>query len=1550
MVQEHGDSTTTTVSSFSVAFPVPVTPGNLVVVRFTGFVQTHTPGAIITVTDSTGINLYAQRILVFPTTSNVLAIAGMFDCKVTTGGAFTVTVSVSTSVSVWSLVLNELSFTQLLSYEPGPTLLLPVTTSSPSLPPLGVSGTDACLAILALNATSTYAAGPGYTLGYNIAWSGGHNLGTVAINALNIVSQSTPSWTLGSSVQCWAVGAAYKCSQLQCSVTSLGINDAPTVTLTGAGTNWLTSHPVFTLSGGTGASITNVVYQSDTQAQAILNSGTQPGVSLMIGDPTTGATATVTVPNTINTYAYVMKSGSLVIFLFGDSSNNPVAVLKVNNQPTILINGSPVTNPSFGPYGTQQTTYASFVIYQLPTALSPTDVVNFSAPAGWVTTYPGSSPSGTSLGYLNGVVPNYTGQLEPPVFNYLPFTYLPQSPNDMTLGFNGTSVLSTWPHSVPMNWLLRGQWFGLGGTITFDSNIRPATVPAVSYAIVTNNAGRIGGNFIDNQAYPDLAGVYTLVVDDTSQNHPMLVYGSFGPGSTGYTIISGPTSASGPNISVGTWDGTAWRRRIWQWVITRKPDATVMNLIFAINVQTWNNVPGNWTLTNEWLFPPLGDGGGPADPTFNRSNLAAIDPNFTKVVTTPDGKGPSHIRYVDPIGGWEASIVDAVDFRQLTDFSCAMSQPGPATPISITAVRPYLLSNSPNVYFSGPFTNSIANPSPPSPNLAYYYTPADTIWGNWFAMFSFAGQNLGYGAMIAEFVTAVPHNLKTGWFPNLTGTMPTITLTNYGGTGTPTYTIQTKDLVHTVYYITGPNTFVLFFYPTSGTNLDTQPSAPTVMNTLAVQYNVPGGSPFYASCVVPGNGALSIEMAGNSCAQSPSCGIYVNVSPSLTDDAVTAQAQRLIAYLPPGRKAIIEYCNEIWNTSLTYVPPMFYAMATLSGIGSASWATGTPDATWGIWRANQVHKLYEAVFTTAGRAGDLTRTFGSSAGGADLTARNIHAINNYNVANPSTPMRLDTVNIAPYLDMASDTWPDPSGACTVATSGSGNTLVAGNYYAAITYIDRLTGMESAVGNSTSLQFTVASGQLATITRTDTAPAYASKWNLYLSAVNGTSTALHQYATNILIGTTSQNCTTPVNTGNPSPPTNNRLPSIVWAAASITSNDSRSIANPAVNPGNRYYQNPWTLAMYCDFMRHYVKYNVAYNGPSQGGYGAFQAQNNSLATYNLVSGQTDRPYLITYENDIESVVPYSIENNPSQYTNSIGVLTHDVIHHPDQYYVELAYHQSQSMNGIKRGTPLTDIGNPYFDGRQLRTWYNMNWLGQKIGRGYSNQFAINTGKDMTLTNEAVRQQAWLDWVSGSPPVNVPGELIRRAFYSWISPQPSPPIPPSVRVNDFVAVFTSMLNLVNSTQIFGPNSVAFVLSRDSDIKYPADAAPFALLVPERITSQPVEIGGGRFTKTWRMDIVLIIIVRNIYDIAYQDNIAFTTTDNDTGMYVLAHKVINLIEQAVPLAPDLSPTLIELPIAKTVESPYRYQDANEYIALPIVFEIYFQETLPANLPVNP
>jgi hypothetical protein len=159
--------------------------------------------------------------------------------------------------------------------------------------------------------------------------------------------------------------------------------------------------------------------------------------------------------------------------------------------------------------------------------------------------------------------------------------------------------------------------------------------------------------------------------------------------------------------------------------------------------------------------------------------------------------------------------------------------------------------------------------------------------------------------------------------------------------------------------------------------------------------------------------------------------------------------------------------------------------------------------------------------------------------------------------------------------------------------------------------------------------------------------------------------------------------------------------------------------------------------------------------------------------------------------------------------------------------------------------------------------------------------------------------------------------------------------------FQKVFQSIYDLIAATDIFGPHSFMYALERDSTIKYPAGPPPFCLMIPQAFQEiGSYTDGGGRLTKVWHGRIEISVVVRNVYDIAYSDTNVFTTKDVLTGPYVILQNIINLLDQSVT----------ELPRSSRVGAPYRFNNSNEYIGIPIEYEIEFLNYMPADLPISP
>jgi hypothetical protein len=1193
--------------------------------------------------------------------------------------------------------------------------------------------------------------------------------------------------------------------------TTASAGDDVPITLTGTLTSWLSTNPTFTVSGGSGASISNISISSNTLATATLYTGTQWGVTLTITDPSTGTSTTIPLAaSTVTMTGYVTKNG-LACLLFG-TNGQPNAVRAINANATISVNGSPVTcqgpfwNYNNGSLGGDD----PCVFYQFPTPISGSATVSFSAAAGWVTTTAGPAPH-----FYSGPIPNYLNSLEPVQFGLLPYNYLPTTFGGLQQGLNiGEMSGAIGPHNVPLNWLRRGGFNNPVGTMTVDSYGHPVTYSGgfnqIAFHPIDNTEG--GGNYVDKQNFPDLAGTYTFVADENNPGASAMLAGMT-VGSS-YTVTSGPTTPSAPNLSSGTLTGGIQVGKAWQWVVTRNANPATLDMGMQITVQLpgasfGNNGTFNYTLSNEWLFPPLGDGGSSTyngNPTTARANPAAVDPNFYVPINPGNNRGAAVMRFVTPFGGWFSNQVDDSDTLQLNSFNWYANQSGPGTPISVTTIRPYSLATSPNVYFSNQYPGATVNVGGAA-NMAYQYTPASLGLGIDWCNFN-KEYAVAYRSIVLEFVTATTHNLKSGWSPQFTGTMPTLTVTN-GSSSTVNVTLPGGSYWGSgSLYVTGPTSFIIIL-KTTGSTTTTQSGL--VMNTMNASQSP---SNLFVSAVVPGlgltggsGGGIPFEMAANAASGSPACALYVNIPPFYTDAAVTACANRILPYLTAGHKCIVEYGNEVWNNGFP-LEDFFYAVGTLGGCNGVSWGISLTDLNFYCVRANTIHNLFKTAFAAAGRSpNDVIGTFGSHSDVSGQTGYIVQIVNAYNAANPGSPIQIDAINVAPYLNCPG-TYPlDPSAQATVSATGGGaggGNLAPGTYVAAYTYIDSVTGMESAIGSSTSTTFTVAAGNIPTITFNDSGskPSYAGSRNVYLQttsllfsntvqpdssrprtgsaissgstvgrAIGGRSsarrsggranyvtgapsTSLSLYASGVSLSATTYNCSAAQGAGG-APPANNRLPSYLWATASIAPLSSQAITNPGINPGNPYGSNPWTIPMWCDVMRHHAKYTLQFVGTAA----ALAGHQTALAGYTQIPGQP-APILICYESQCSDLVPAGIQANLQIGPCVIGQLSHDIFYHPEIYWYELAYSQMMAAGGLKTTMPLTVIGPLQFYAGGFETFQNMLWSAQGIGRGDNsdgkgtNQFSLasNPPVNHNLTNVSVRQQVWQDWAAtGNTPV-------------------------------------------------------------------------------------------------------------------------------------------------------------------------------------------------------
>lgn len=118
-----------------------------------------------------------------------------------------------------------------------------------------------------------------------------HNAGTYGISFNPSLNARVKFWTISTSYQ--------SASNLNANQSTIQAgSQAQGIVLTGTGTNWLTSQPVFVLSGAASVSLVagSITYQSDTQATLTVNvTGAGAGQTLTITDPSQGSLNTCTI-------------------------------------------------------------------------------------------------------------------------------------------------------------------------------------------------------------------------------------------------------------------------------------------------------------------------------------------------------------------------------------------------------------------------------------------------------------------------------------------------------------------------------------------------------------------------------------------------------------------------------------------------------------------------------------------------------------------------------------------------------------------------------------------------------------------------------------------------------------------------------------------------------------------------------------------------------------------------------------------------------------------------------------------------------------------------------------------------------------------------------------------------------------------------------------------------------------------------------------------------------------------------------------------------------
>ena len=280
----------------------------------------------------------------------------------------------------------------------------------------------------------------------------------------------------------------------------------------------------------------------------------------------------------------------------------------------------------------------------------------------------------------------------------------------------------------------------------------------------------------------------------------------------------------------------------------------------------------------------------------------------------------------------------------------------------------------------------------------------------------------GTQSLACEFVTALPHGLKTG---QTIVEIPSNTLTEAVPAWDPNYNNGRADVSVPI------NDDILSVWVTSSTSFaivtqnNGQLTKGLVANTVgsnATSFLLTFGGPWGWT---PGgdNAAPPYEAFCGLVSAIPGCALHTFMPPWATDACANTIFATLAANLPANTPVYIEFVNEHWN-SAGGGGGNFQNMFSMAGIcaGSASIRANRADDFY-TYQAAHYHQL-------AANAGlNVVRIFGGQAGVSTVTTNMIGFANLYNGTSPANPIRMDAYMSAPYVDV-----PDDSTFATAAAS------------------------------------------------------------------------------------------------------------------------------------------------------------------------------------------------------------------------------------------------------------------------------------------------------------------------------------------------------------------------------------------------------------------------------------------------------------------------------------------------------------------------------------
>jgi hypothetical protein len=661
--------------------------------------------------------------------------------------------------------------------------------------------------------------------------------------------------------------------------------------------------------------------------------------------------------------SYVSKTWLPYVFATNSSTSELTDIIAVATAPTFEVNGSIISVT--GPFWSDTNHYLPWVIYRPIVPILSTDTVTISTTTGWATAQgPHFLPDVTLQPVLN-----FVGQLEIGIgkSNGVAMPNFAVTPT-MRLGYNitwGGKAGPTNPYSPFRNWIHRSQ---LIGSITLDANFHPVSVSGQAELIVYSNVAEQGT--VDSRGIPINLGTITLVVNESAPATPMSIdLGIPGSPRPSNIVKTGPVITHGPVV-----DGVEIGKQ-YQWTYNYVSNPSTYSAEIALII--FSGSGGAWTISDEQIFMP-----------GNGVSSVYADQNVINWVTTPTGRTPDILRWVDVINNFDgvSNVIDNSDRQPITQWTWNLPHVEQNATIAISEIRNYNLTTSPVVWFEQNYPNVVAVGGGPLP---YQIAPSSVGYLN--------DGGAGTGWYIGEVVTAAPHGLKTG---------QSVAFGNSGLAGLP---CTNGNQSPTTVSLNGGSCEV---WVTSATSF-----AFTEFNGFTNSIGQPGNingiigsNPVTATALltVPAPGDVPVEAAAMTTASFPRTNFWLNIPGCATYDCVADIATAALNNLPGDRDLYVERSNEVWSniswTRLDY------------GLGQLGVVNSTPEneAQSYVTLTGVFHNIVQAQITALGKTNKLVRVFGIQCvvGGANAI---ISYANTWNAANPDNPIMIDAIAAAPYF-------------------------------------------------------------------------------------------------------------------------------------------------------------------------------------------------------------------------------------------------------------------------------------------------------------------------------------------------------------------------------------------------------------------------------------------------------------------------------------------------------------------------------------------------------